>query len=549
MADSDQVNPLVCVVCHLYNAPINILECFHVICEDCHLKKKGKLFLLLCPSCSQITSLPIKDKLRELAEQLTRKSGIPEEMTAPLESNLTKLCEEIAKIGTEKSELEKKLDYSKSSYESKLVNINSEFDKKLKILETERDSQIQALEKEHKADKDKLNKQFESVSKSLTKCEQQKAFLQICSERLTEEEFSRYKEILNLPKPPQQQNIASISVKSLEPDSPKLLTDSKLHVTQSLPLIKRERSPSRIKPVSRYKRNFALCKDPAFCFGKYGSGNSEFRGLKAVAISPDDIIIYALDLNQVKAFDNKGSFLFQFSSFPVKRSQIPDLTAIAADQCCIYVSDVNLDIIHVLSLSYSLPSDNYPSEAEFKCSIGNSGPSVQRLSKPGPMMYSAFKSNLFVADNGNKRIALYNAGYQYVCQVGKGQIEQVCSLAVSLDGELVYALERAKTSKCVRIFNSSGELIKELGMRHSELKHPWSLCTSDEGQVMVTDGSPDYGTLGHSVRVFSKEGKLLGKVGCSGKIPGQFKDPRGLVIDGKGKMIVIDSGNHRLQIF
>ena len=28
---------------------------------------------------------------------------------------------------------------------------------------------------------------------------------------------------------------------------------------------------------------------------------------------------------------------------------------------------------------------------------------------------------------------------------------------------------------------------------------------------MVSDGSPDYGTLGHSVRVFSKEGFFSGR--------------------------------------
>ena len=123
-------------------------------------------------------------------------------------------------------------------------------------------------------------------------------------------------------------------------------------------------------------------------------------------------------------------------------------------------------------------------------------------------------------------------------------------LEVSADGELVYILERGKiSSKCVRVFGYSGDLVREFAMRHSELKHPWCLCVSEEGQVMVSDGSPDYGTLGHSVRVFSKEGKQVGKIGCSGKGMGQFKDPRGLVIDSRGNLIVVDSGNHRLQIF
>ena len=37
--------------------------------------------------------------------------------------------------------------------------------------------------------------------------------------------------------------------------------------------------------------------------------------------------------------------------------------------------------------------------------------------------------------------------------------------------------------------------------------------------------------------------------GGRGKGPGQFRDPMGIEVDGSGNMVVVDSRNHRLQVF
>ncbi|KAI6648938.1 RING finger protein nhl-1-like [Oopsacas minuta] len=546
-----EFNPLVCVECQHLKTPINILECFHVICQDCHFKKKGKLFLISCPSCSQITSLPFKECLKNLSV-LILKEVLPETSRDSIPSllkNIAMLSEETNAREFEKCELENQYESLNSSYQLKLEDINAEFDRKLRILEQERDTQILDLEKNNKSKQVAFTKQIDNVNKTLSKTIQRKHFLQICSDRMTESEYRTYKSILDPAQP--RPRIASVSIKSLDPDSSSApIVSKEAQFTQSLPIFNKDSAVSKPKPKPRYNRNFSLCKEPSFSFGRYGIGRMEFRALKAVCVSPDDSCVFVLDQNQVKAFDSKGSDLFQFSSFPVKRSIPLELSSIAADEYNVYVTNTSHDIVYVMTLTYLVATDTQPCGAELKTTIGNTGPFIQRLRLPGSIVYNTFKSLLFIADNGNKRIAVYNAGLNYVCQIGKGNIELAGSLCVSVDGELIYILERGKIStKCVRIFNYTGDLVKEFAMRHSELKHPWCLCVSDEGQVMVSDGSPDYGTLGHSVRVFSRDGKQIGKIGCSGKGMGQFKDPRGLVIDSKGKMIVIDSGNHRLQIF
>ena len=37
--------------------------------------------------------------------------------------------------------------------------------------------------------------------------------------------------------------------------------------------------------------------------------------------------------------------------------------------------------------------------------------------------------------------------------------------------------------------------------------------------------------------------------GGRGKAPGQFRDPMGIEVDDAGNMVVVDSRNHRLQVF
>ena len=550
-----ELTALLCVECTVFNPPIVILECFHAICQDCQSKKKGKQFLISCVLCSQITSLPIKESLKNLASLITNEESprTSRDKIPSLEKNIAQLGEDIVNKESEKCHLETQQQSTEDVYQSKLEDINFEFERKLKILNQERETQILDLEKYTQSNQDSLTKQVESVNKLLSQVIQRKQFLQICSDRLTDSDYRLYKGILEPPLP--RHKIALLSLKSLEPqqlDPIVVVNESKqIQATQSLPIITKEKPPSKPKPKSRYIKNFAACKEPTSCFGKYGNSSGiEFRALKAVCISPDDLCIFVLDLNQVKAFDNRGSYLFQFSSFPVKRSLPLELSSISTDGYKLYITNTSHDIVHILSLTYASAVDTLPNGSELKNTIGNSVHATHRLNRPGPIVYNVCKSMLYIADNGNKRIAVFNAGLNYVSQIGKGQIELIGSLSVSVDGEFVYVLERGKISnKCVRIFSFAGDLVKEFAMRHSELKHPWCLCVSDEGQVLVSDGSPDYGTLGHSVRVFSKEGKQVGKIGCSGKGLGQFKDPRGLVIDSKGSLIVIDSGNHRLQIF
>jgi hypothetical protein len=65
------------------------------------------------------------------------------------------------------------------------------------------------------------------------------------------------------------------------------------------------------------------------------------------------------------------------------------------------------------------------------------------------------------------------------------------------------------------------------------------------GQMYVSNLSSTDG----AVRVYDSRGFYLGQVAGPGSGPGQVSSPRGMAIDPLGRLVVVDSGNSRLQLF
>jgi DNA-binding beta-propeller fold protein YncE len=73
---------------------------------------------------------------------------------------------------------------------------------------------------------------------------------------------------------------------------------------------------------------------------------------------------------------------------------------------------------------------------------------------------------------------------------------------------------------------------------------PTGVALSATGEIYVSDG---YGNA--RVHKFSPDGKLLLSWGEPGKGPGQFVVPHGLAVDKRGRVLVADRHNNRIQIF
>eukprot|EP00731_Ephydatia_muelleri_P007907 Em0004g245a len=98
---------------------------------------------------------------------------------------------------------------------------------------------------------------------------------------------------------------------------------------------------------------------------------------------------------------------------------------------------------------------------------------------------------------------------------------------------------------CIYVFDQTGQLKNTIGSSGSgdgQFSSPSGI--SIKGDVLyVAD------THNHHVQKLTSSGKFLHKFGQQGSGQGQFNRPWGVIIDSNNKLIVSDSGNHRIQIF
>ena len=108
-------------------------------------------------------------------------------------------------------------------------------------------------------------------------------------------------------------------------------------------------------------------------------------------------------------------------------------------------------------------------------------------------------------------------------------------------------------------FSADGKLLMTLGKAGlggngpDTFFSPTDVAVAANGDVFVTDGhSCNEANSAHcSGRVvkFSKEGKFIKSFGKTGSNAGEFRGPHCLAIDTRGRVIVCDRGNARLQVF
>jgi DNA-binding beta-propeller fold protein YncE len=128
--------------------------------------------------------------------------------------------------------------------------------------------------------------------------------------------------------------------------------------------------------------------------------------------------------------------------------------------------------------------------------------------------------------------------------------------APSPDDLTRYPGEGTKGSVVVK-FSPEGKVLMTLGKPGvrgnppEALTDPTDLVTDPgNGDVYVAESHTDVSDprLVGRISVFDKNGKFLRTIGKAGTGPGEFRTPHALEFDSKGRLIVADRHNHRIQI-
>ncbi|KAJ1368413.1 hypothetical protein KIN20_029540 [Parelaphostrongylus tenuis] len=92
---------------------------------------------------------------------------------------------------------------------------------------------------------------------------------------------------------------------------------------------------------------------------------------------------------------------------------------------------------------------------------------------------------------------------------------------------------------------TQGELFSfgKEGSGDGELCRPWGICVDLRGRVLVADRS------NNRIQIFDRDGVFLAKFGCGGTRSGQFDRPAGVTVNTRNNIVVADKDNHRIQVF
>jgi sugar lactone lactonase YvrE len=99
-------------------------------------------------------------------------------------------------------------------------------------------------------------------------------------------------------------------------------------------------------------------------------------------------------------------------------------------------------------------------------------------------------------------------------------------------------------------FSPDGKVLLTLGKPGGAAEpdffyQPNDVVVAPNGDIFVGEG---HGGANSRILKFSKDGKFIKSIGKKGSAPGEFDQPHALAIDSKGRLIVGDRGNNRVQI-
>ncbi|HEX6892758.1 MAG TPA: peptidyl-alpha-hydroxyglycine alpha-amidating lyase family protein [Chryseolinea sp.] len=149
------------------------------------------------------------------------------------------------------------------------------------------------------------------------------------------------------------------------------------------------------------------------------------------------------------------------------------------------------------------------------------------------------QDNIFITDGyENSRIMKFDRDGVFIKSWGTkgdsvGQFNVPHTIVVDKDN-LVYVGDRQ--NKRIQIFNTEGKFLSAW----DNIGYPWGL---------VQYSNKFYMTDGHAGKLIelSKEGKIIGTYGGSGKKPGQFGWPHMIAVDSKGNLYIAEILNWRMQ--
>ncbi len=252
-------------------------------------------------------------------------------------------------------------------------------------------------------------------------------------------------------------------------------------------------------------------------FGVYGTGQGEWMWPAGIATDSQEQVYVSDEWNQrISVFDSKGVFLKEWGEFGAGPGQINRPSGLAFDP--------QGHLLIVDTLNHRI--QRFTKDGEYIDGWGGCGDGPGRFNMPWGIAVSS-GGEVFVADWRNDRVQKFNPGGQFMAEwghSGKGQSEfdRPVGIAVDQSGD-VYVVD--SHNHRIQIFDGDGVYLAQL--TGDSTMSTWAEQLMAANPLMVEQR-----------RVAKDLDREKG-----------FWNPRGICVDDKGRIIVVDSGRGRLQVY
>ena len=181
----------------------------------------------------------------------------------------------------------------------------------------------------------------------------------------------------------------------------------------------------------------------------------------------------------------------------------------------------------------------YSADGELRAEFGREGQGDGEFIYPTGLAVDA-DGTIFVSEfGGNDRVQVFSRDGRVRRAWGRygeapGEFKRPQGLCLA--GGRLYVADAANHR--IQVFSADGSYEREW----AGVKYPYAVSVDVHGDVLVAE----YGS--HRISKFASDGRPLGSSGKAGSGPGELDTPWGVVAAGPD-VLVVDSGNHRLQLW
>lgn len=194
-----------------------------------------------------------------------------------------------------------------------------------------------------------------------------------------------------------------------------------------------------------------------------------------------------------------------------------------------------------------LSTTMYPPKSQIKrqkmiyhCKFGEFGVTEGQFTEPSGVAVNA-QNDIIVADTNNHRIQIFDKEGRFKFQFGEcgkrdGQLLYPNRVAVVKTSGDIIVTERSPTHQ-IQIYNQYGQFVRKFGA--NILQHPRGVTVDNKGRIIVVECKV------MRVIIFDQNGNVIQKFGCSKHL--EF--PNGVIVNDKQEIFISDNRAHCVKVF